>query len=110
MMALPVFALLMVAEATVTSLRGHNVYALKDFAGSMSQLGINIAVRLAIGGALIGLHFWLYQFRVFEVAAGPWGWLLTFVAIDFVFYGIIARNTGSAFCGARTWCTTPAST
>ena len=43
MMALPVFALLMVAEAAVTSLRGHNVYALKDFAGSMSQLGINIA-------------------------------------------------------------------
>ena len=58
MMALPVFALLMVAEATVTSLRGHNVYALKDFGGSMSQLGINIAVRLAISGALIGLHFW----------------------------------------------------
>ena len=86
MMALPVFALLMVAEAAVTSLRGHNVYALKDFGGSMSQLGINILVRLAIGGALIGLHFWLYQFRVFEVAAGPWGWLLTFVAIDFVFY------------------------
>ena len=73
MMALPVFALLMVAEATVTSLRGHNVYALKDFGGSMSQLGINILVRLAIGGALIGLHFWLYQFRVFEVAAGPLG-------------------------------------
>ncbi len=110
MMALPVFALLMVAEAAVTSLRGHNVYALKDFAGSMSQLGINIAVRLAIGGALIGLHFWLYQFRVFEVAAGPWGWLLTFVAIDFVFTGTIARSTGCAFCGARTWCTTPAST
>jgi sterol desaturase/sphingolipid hydroxylase (fatty acid hydroxylase superfamily) len=87
MMALPVFALLIVAEATVTSLRGHNVYGLKDFAGSMSQLGINILVRLAIGGALIGLHFWLYQFRVFEVTAGPWGWLLTFVTIDFVFYG-----------------------
>jgi sterol desaturase/sphingolipid hydroxylase (fatty acid hydroxylase superfamily) len=87
MMALPVFALLMVAEATVTTLRGHNVYALKDFGGSMSQLGINILVRLAIGGALIGLHFWLYQFRVFEVTAGPWGWLLTFVTIDFVFYG-----------------------
>ena len=86
MMALPVFALLMMAEATVTSLRGQNVYALKDFGGSMSQLGINILVRLATGGALIGLHFWLYQFRVFEVTSGLWGWLLTFVAIDFVFY------------------------
>ena len=85
-MALPVFVLLMVAEATLTSLRGHNVYALKDFGGSMSQLGINIVVRLAIGGVLIALHFWLYQFRVLEVPAGPWGWLLTFLVIDFVFY------------------------
>jgi sterol desaturase/sphingolipid hydroxylase (fatty acid hydroxylase superfamily) len=76
----------MVAEATLTSLRGHNVYALKDFGGSMSQLAINIVVRLAIGGILIALHFWLYQFRVLEVPAGPWGWLLTFLVIDFVFY------------------------
>ena len=86
MMALPLFALLMLAEATLTSLRGRNVYALKDFGGSMSQLGINIGVRLAIGGALIGLHVFLYQFRIFEVPAGPWGWLLTFIVIDFVFY------------------------
>jgi sterol desaturase/sphingolipid hydroxylase (fatty acid hydroxylase superfamily) len=43
-------------------------------------------VRLAIGGALLGLHFFLYQFRLFEVPAGPWGWLLTFVVIDFIFY------------------------
>ena len=84
--ALPAFFLLMVAEAAVSSVRGHNVYALKDFAGSMSQLGINIVVRLAIGGALLGLHFFLYQFRLFEVPAGPWGWLLTFVVIDFIFY------------------------
>ena len=85
--ALPAFAALMVAEATFTSVRGHNVYALKDFGGSMSQLGINILVRLALGGAVIGLHFFLYGYRIFEVPAGPWGWLLTFIVIDFVFYG-----------------------
>lgn len=86
MMALPIFALLMAAEAIFTHLRGHNVYALKDFGGSMSQLGINIVMRLAVGGAIISLHFFLYQFRIFEVPAGPWGWLLTFIVIDFVFY------------------------
>ena len=86
MMALPLFGLLMLAEATLTSLRGHNVYALRDFGGSMSQLGINILVRLALGGAIIGLHFFLYRFRIFEVPQGPLGWLITFIAIDFVFY------------------------
>lgn len=86
-LVLPVFAALMVAEATFTSVRGHNVYALKDFGGSMSQLGINILVRLALGGAVIGLHIFLYRYRIFEVPSGPWGWLLTFIVIDFVFYG-----------------------
>ena len=85
-MALPVFALLIVAEVLYTRSQGRNAYALKDFGGSMSQLGINSLVRLAIGGALISLHFFLYQFRVFEVPNTVWGWVLTFVVIDFVFY------------------------
>jgi sterol desaturase/sphingolipid hydroxylase (fatty acid hydroxylase superfamily) len=85
-MALPVFALLIVTEAIWSSLHGQNAYAMKDFSASMSQLGINIGVRLAIGGTLIALHLWLYQFRVFEVPGGPWGWLLTFITIDFIFY------------------------
>ncbi len=86
MMALPAFALLVAAEAFYTWSRGRSVYALKDFACSMSQLGINSLVRLAIGSALVGLHFYLYQFRVFEVPNTVWGWILTFVVIDFVFY------------------------
>ncbi len=52
----------------------------------MSQLGINSVVRLVTGGALISLHFFLYQFRVFEVPNTVWGWVFTFVVIDFVFY------------------------
>ena len=85
-MALPVFAFLIVAEVVFTSLQGGGVYALKDFAGSMSQLGINSVVRLGTGGVLISLHFFLYQYRVFDVPNTVWGWALTFVVIDFVFY------------------------
>ena len=86
-MALPVFALLVVAEVLYTRSQGRNAYALKDFAGSMSQLGINSVVRLGTGGALITLHVFLYQFRVLDVPNTVWGWIFTFVVIDFVFYG-----------------------
>lgn len=85
-MALPVFLLLIVVEALMTRSQGRSVYALKDFCGSMSQLGINILVRLAISGALISLHFFLYQFRFFDIPNSAWGWLAGFVAIDFIFY------------------------
>ena len=56
-MALPLFALLLVAEVLYTRSQGGNVYALKDFGGSMSQLGINSVVRFVTGGALIGCIF-----------------------------------------------------
>ena len=72
-MALPVFALLVVAEVLYTRSQGRNAYVFKDFVGSMSQLCINSLMRLAIGGALIGLHIFLYQFRVFEVPNTAWG-------------------------------------
>ena len=109
-MALPVFALLVVAEVLYTRSQGRNAYALKDFCGSMSQLGINSLVRLAIGGALISLHFFLYQFRVFEVPITVWGWVLTFVVIDFVFYWYHRAQHRVRFIGVRTWYITRAST
>lgn len=109
-MALPVFLLLIVVEALMTSSQGRSVYALKDFGGSMSQLGINILVRLAISGALISLHFFLYEFRFFDIPNSAWGWLAGFVAIDFIFIGTTALSTGCVSCGARMWFITPAST
>ena len=70
-MALPVFALLIVAEVLYTRSQGRNAYALRDFGGSMSQLGINSLVRLAIGGALISLHF--FSLSVSRVRGAQYG-------------------------------------
>ncbi len=85
-LALPLFGLLMLAEAVVTALRGHPAYAWRDFGGSMSQLAMNIAVKLGVDGMVIALHFFLYQFRLFDISAGWVEWLTTLVVLDFVFY------------------------
>ena len=45
-LALPVFALLMLSEALITALQGREAYEWRDFAGSMSQLAMNIATKL----------------------------------------------------------------
>ena len=52
----------------------------------MLRQGTNSLMRLAIGGALISLHFFLYEFRVFKVPNMFWGWVLAFFGTDFVFY------------------------
>ena len=85
-LALPVFALLMLAEAIITAAAGKEVYEWRDFSGSMSQLAMNIAVKLGFDALIIGLHFYLYQYRLFDLGYGPLQWLLTLLVLDFIFY------------------------
>lgn len=85
-LALPVFALLMLAEAIITAAGGKEVYEWRDFGGSMSQLAMNILIKLGFDALIIGLHFYLYQHRLFDLDHGPLQWLLTLLVLDFVFY------------------------
>ncbi len=85
-LALPVFALLMSGEAVVSAMRHHQAYALRDFAGSMSQLLMNAVVKLAFDGVVVGAHLFLFQYRLFDWGRGPLQWLVTLVVLDFIFY------------------------
>jgi hypothetical protein len=85
-LALPIFALLILAEAVITATRGRNAYIGRDFGGSMSQLSMNVLVKLGVDGLVIGLYFFLYQFRLFDMENSPLQWLFTLVVLDFFFY------------------------
>jgi alkylglycerol monooxygenase len=98
-LALPIFAALILTEAIVSSLRHQQAYELKDFAGSMSQLVMNILVKLGVDAAIIGFHYYLYQYRIFDWA-GPLQWLITLVALDFVFYWYHRASHRSRFLWA----------
>lgn len=99
-LALPLFALLMVAEAVITARRGRDAYAWPDFGGSMSQLGMNILVKLGTEGFVFGLYFFLYQFRLFDIEQGVLQWLFTLVVLDFFFYWYHRASHRSRFL----WC------
>ncbi len=75
----------MLIEAVLSALRQRQAYELKDFGASMSQLAMNILAKLGIDIVVIGFHFYLYQYRLVDWA-GPLQWLITLVALDFVFY------------------------
>lgn len=85
-LALPVFGLLMLSEAIITALKGKEVYDWRDFGASMSQLLMNIGVKLGLDVVIIGLHIYLYQHRFFDLGHGPLQWLFTLVVLDFMFY------------------------
>lgn len=84
--ALPIFALLILTEAIFSAWRGQQVYVGRDFAASMSQLSMNIVVKLSTQGAIVGLYFFLYQFRLLELGTGPLQWIFTLIVLDFCFY------------------------
>jgi sterol desaturase/sphingolipid hydroxylase (fatty acid hydroxylase superfamily) len=98
-LALPIFAILIVTEAVVSALRQQQAYELKDFGGSMSQLAMNILIKLGFDVVVIGFHFTLYQYRFFDWA-GPLQWLVTLVALDFVFYWYHRASHRSRFLWA----------
>ena len=99
-LALPLFALLMLAEAVITATRGEPAYAWRDFGGSMSQLAMNIAAKLGLDVLIIALHFWLYQYRLFDFGSGPLQWLFTLFVLDFFFYWYHRASHRSRFL----WC------
>ena len=67
-LALPVFAVLILIEAVLSALRQQQAYELKDFGASMSQLAMNILAKLGVDVVIIGFHFYLYQYRLVDWA------------------------------------------
>ena len=61
----------------------------RDSAGTLGMLLGNIAMAAATKTAVLGMYFSLYPFRLVDINdfLPPWAvWVLTFIAIGFVFY------------------------
>ncbi len=85
----PVITGLITLEALFSAYKKFNYYRLLDTGGTLGLLFGNIIVSLLSQGLIISLYFYLYQFSVVKInnSLPSWAvWLLTFVAIDFVFY------------------------
>ncbi len=86
---LPIIFMLMMAEATASQYQNKKYYKNKDTLCTSGLVVGNILMSLTIKGASLALHFYLYQFRIFDISNSipVWLlWVLTFVLIDFVFY------------------------
>ena len=79
---LPIIFMLMMAEATVSQYQNKSITKTKiPFA--QVDCGGNILMSLTIKGATLALHFYLYQFRVFDISNSIPVWL--FVGFDLCF-------------------------
>ena len=86
---LPTILAMILVETLISGLNKKSLYKNKDTLCTSGLLLGNILMGFAIKGATLGLHIFLYQFRIFDLinAVPLWAmWLMTFVLIDLVFY------------------------
>ena len=85
----PIVLAMILAEVLISKWQNKNYYKANDSTCTLGLLTGNIAMAFAIKGFALGLHFYLYQFRLIDLASliPTWAmWAMTFVLIDFVFY------------------------
>ena len=86
---LPIILAMILVETLISGLNKKSLYKNKDTLCTSGLLLGNILMGFAIKGATLGLHIFLYQFRIFDLVniIPLWAmWLMTFILIDFVFY------------------------
>ena len=86
---LPIAFLIILLEAGISSWQKKNLYTKEDTLCTVGLLAGNMAAVFLTKGATLAFHIFLYQFRVFDLAAyiPIWAmWLLSFILIDLVFY------------------------
>ena len=85
----PIVLAMILFEVLFSSASNKNLYKKEDTLCTIGLLTGNILMVFALKGATLGLHFYLFQFKLFNLSEliPVWAiWLLTFVMIDLVFY------------------------
>ena len=85
----PIVLAMILIEVFFSSIYNKNLYKKDDTLCTIWLLTGNILMVFALKGITLALHFYLFQFKLFNLSAliPVWAlWILTFVMIDLVFY------------------------
>ena len=87
--AAPIVLSMILFEALFSSIYNKNLYKKNDTLCTVGLLTGNMLMVFALKGATLGFHYFLFQFKLFNLSEllPMWAiWVLTFVIIDLVFY------------------------
>lgn len=85
----PIIVAMIIAETIYSKINNLSLYKLNDSMAGFGLLAGNIVVNIGTKGAILFFYFYLYEFRIFtinDIISTTAVWILTFVAIDFVYY------------------------
>ena len=85
----PIVLAMILFEVLFSSASNKNLYKKEDTLCTIGLLSGNILMVFALKGITLAFHFYLFQFKFFDLSTlmPIWAlWILTFVMIDLVFY------------------------
>lgn len=85
-LAIPAFALLLVAEAIAAALMRREVYEFKDAATSVFMGSVSVVIDLAAKAMQFAVLTWLYRYAIFQISPAWWSWTLLFFCDEFSYY------------------------
>jgi sterol desaturase/sphingolipid hydroxylase (fatty acid hydroxylase superfamily) len=85
-MAVPLFIVTIIAEMLLIRGGARGDYDWRDTGTSLAMGFGNTFAAILLGGAIVGLGTWLYQFRLLDIPATWWSLALCFIGEDFTYY------------------------
>ena len=85
----PIILAMILVEVFISNIRNSALYRQGDTLCTMGLLTGNMLMSFAVKGGILAFHFFLYDFRVLDLAdiLPFWVmWVLTFIFIDLIFY------------------------
>ena len=85
----PIILAMILVEVFISNIRNSALYRQGDTLCTMGLLTGNMLMSFAVKGGILAFHFFLYDFRVLDLAGilPRWAkWVFTFIFIDLIFY------------------------
>ena len=85
----PIIIAVILVEAFISNIKNKGLYNQGDTLCTIGLLTGNILMSFSVKGTILAFHFFLYNFRVIDLASliPLWVmWVLTFIFIDLIFY------------------------
>ncbi|MCB0637863.1 MAG: sterol desaturase family protein [Lewinella sp.] len=84
--AIPAFIILLLLEVVVAAYEKRDWFEAKDTFSSLAMGIGNVLIGLFTKGVVAAAYFAVYQFRLFDLSAAWWVWILLIFAEDFTYY------------------------
>lgn len=87
-LAVPLYVILILTEMILSHYQNRSFYTVKDTVTNLYLMSLNMGLDFLLRVVSVGVLFFFFQFRLFQIENPYLYWVVLFVAEDFMFYAL----------------------